>query len=136
LRTVQDACRRRKQLLIFNPDVPLIQRLQLSQPLTQVRGVRRLQTVLCEPTLHEHADGCVMLVGLIMVVLEAIYQRHRCQRGCVAAFPKSREQALFFIGRVLGRGDREVLQGRLERAAMSWRERSARKVGVNDNQNT
>jgi hypothetical protein len=134
LRIVEHSCCRREQFLILDGDVPLIQDLQLGQALTQLRGVGRRQTVLREPTLHKHTDGGVVGVGLIVIMFKTVYQRHRCHSGRVAATPKSREETLFFIGRVLWRGNGEVSQRCFERAAVCKRQRPASGLGVHDSQ--
>jgi hypothetical protein len=72
LRPIERSRRRRENLLILDPDVLLVERLEARQAFSKLLDVGLVQAIVRQPLMHEFVDGRVMPFRFVMVVFEPV----------------------------------------------------------------
>ena len=69
---VERSCRRRKDLLVLDPDVLLIQRFEARQTVSKLRKIGLRETIVRKPLTNQFIDGRVVRFGFVVIVFEPV----------------------------------------------------------------
>ena len=104
------ACRDGKNCLVFDLNVPFVNRSKLGDCLAKPLGLCRRKMSLFQAAPSQSIDLGVERIGAAMIVFQGIESGERRSRIRIRKFTHPRKERLLFVGGVLGSGFAEVTQ--------------------------